>query len=82
MICIITEKNVYLTQFVQNSTLENHVFDLVLATNDELIETFNVGDLFSNSDHHEITFDIKFMADVSNKNSGNYAYQYVPMTNR
>ena len=56
-----------LTQFVQSPTREDHVLDLVLATKDELIENLRVGEVFSNSDHRGITFDINFIADEINK---------------
>ena len=56
-----------LTQFVLSPTRENHVLDLVLATKDELIENLHVGEVFSNSDHRGITFNIIFTADDSSK---------------
>ena len=49
-----------LTQFVHNPTRGNHILDLVLATKDELVESLTVGEVFSNSDHHTITFNINF----------------------
>ncbi len=51
---------------MQNPTRDNHALDFVLATNDELIENVNVGEEFSNSDHHAITFSINFTANESN----------------
>ena len=56
-----------LTQFVQNPTRGNHVLDLVLATNEELVEHLNVGAEFSNSDHRAITFAINFKPNEPNK---------------
>ncbi len=55
-----------LTQFVLNPTRDNHILDLVLATNEELIQNLNVGEEFSNSDHRPITFNINFMNNKSN----------------
>lgn len=49
-----------LIQFVKYPTRENHILDLVLATKDELVEDLIVGEKFSNSDHHSITFAINF----------------------
>ncbi len=49
-----------LTQFVLNPTRDNHILDLVLATNEELIQNLKVGEEFSNSDHRAITFIINF----------------------
>ena len=49
-----------LTQFVKYPTRENHILDFVFATKDELVQNLKVGDIFSNSDHHAITFDINF----------------------
>ncbi len=51
---------------MQNPTRDNHVLDLVLATNDELIENVNVGEEFSNSDDRAITFNINFEVNESN----------------
>ena len=56
-----------LTQFVKYPTRENHILDLVLATKDELVVDLNVGEKFSNSDHHAITFVINFSTNNLNQ---------------
>ena len=55
-----------LIQFVKRPTRNNHVLDLVFATNEELVENLEVGEEFCNSDHRAITFSINFKVKEAN----------------
>ena len=64
-----------LNEFVHSPPRGNNLFDLVLATSEDLVENQKVGDVFSNSDHRIITFSIKFNCckqNSSNKLVANY----------
>lgn len=49
-----------LTQLVHSPTRNNNILDLVLTTNEDLVENLIVNDEFSNSDHRAITFNLSF----------------------
>ena len=49
-----------LMQLTNKPTRESNILDLVLTTDNELIVNLEVEDVFSTSDHKQITFDIKF----------------------
>ena len=55
-----------LTQLVHFPTRGNNILDLVLTTNDDLVDNLTVDDEFSNSDHRAITFNLGFKSKKSN----------------
>ena len=55
-----------LTQLVHSPTRDNNILDLVLTTNDDLIENLIVNNEFSSSDHRAITFNLSFTSKKSN----------------
>ena len=48
-----------LHQHVNKPTRENSILDLILTTTENLVNTVNVGPIFSTSDHRIITFNVK-----------------------
>ena len=44
-------KKLYLSQYVKEPTLDNNILDIVLATDAELINACEVGEVLANSDH-------------------------------
>ena len=44
-------KKLYLSQFVTEPTLDNNTLDIILASDPDLIDTCEVGEILSNSDH-------------------------------
>ena len=57
-------KKLYLSQYVKEATLDNNILDLVLATDDELINKCEVGEVLANSDHKIIRCEINCEVDV------------------
>ena len=55
-----------LTQLVHLPTRGNNILDLVLTTNEDLIENLTVDNKISNSDHRAITFDLRLKNKVAN----------------
>ncbi len=51
-------KKLYLSQFVREPTLDNNVLDIVLASDAELINTCEVGEVLANSDHNIVRCEI------------------------
>ena len=57
-------KKLYLSQFVREPTLDNNILDIVLASDSDLINTCEVGEVLGNSDHKIIRCDINCEVDV------------------
>ena len=58
-----------LHQHVNKPTRGINVLDIILSTNDTLVDNVNIGPEFSTSDHRIITFDVKITADNINSSS-------------
>ncbi|MEJ1594515.1 hypothetical protein SMA75_25880, partial [Escherichia coli] len=57
-------KKLYLSQFVCEPTLDNNILDVILATDPDLINTCEVGEILANSDHKIIRCKINCEVDV------------------
>ncbi|MCP4268390.1 MAG: hypothetical protein GY777_22910, partial [Candidatus Brocadiaceae bacterium] len=53
-----------LYQLVNKPTRGENILDLILATDDNLVNNVEVGDEFSSSDHRIISFNLKFNSDL------------------
>merc|ERR1711980_27813 len=57
-------KKFYLSQFVSEPTLDNNILDIILASDPDLIDTCEVGEILSNSDHKIIRCKVNCEVDV------------------
>ncbi len=57
-------KKCYLSQYVSEPTLDNNILDVILASDPDLIDTCEVGEILSNSDHKIIRCKINCEVDV------------------
>lgn len=62
-----------LCQLVHSQTRGNNILDLVLSTNDDMVDNLVVDNEYSYSDHRIITFDLKF-----NKKEPNFSNEKIP----
>ena len=57
-------KKLYLSQFVSEPTLDNNILDIILASDPDLINACEVGEILSNSDHKIIRCKVNCEVDV------------------
>ena len=57
-------KKLYLSQFVSEPTLDNNILDIILASDTDLINACEVGEILSNSDHKIIRCKVNCEVDV------------------
>ena len=65
----------FLTQHVSEATRGCNILDLVITSDEQLVENVNVGENFGTSDHQIVTFDLKIMegrSNVQNQNKKNF----------
>ncbi|MCP4272758.1 MAG: hypothetical protein GY781_12470, partial [Gammaproteobacteria bacterium] len=62
-----------LYQLVNKPTRGENILDLILATDDNLVNNVEVGDEFSTSDHQIISFNLKF-----NRDLGQESHEKIP----
>ena len=65
----------FLTQHVTEATRGCNILDLVITSDDRLVENVNVGENFGTSDHQIVTFDLKVLEseiNTQNQNKKNY----------
>ena len=60
-----------MTQHVTVATKGCNILDLVITTDEQLVDNVNVGENFGTSDHQIVTFDLKVLESVSNKQNQN-----------
>ena len=57
-------KKLYLSQFVRKPTLDNNILDVILASDPDLINNCEVGEILANSDHKIIRCKINCEVDI------------------
>ena len=58
--------NNFLTQHILEPTRGKNILDLVITSDEHLVDTVNVGQNFGTSDHQIITFDLKLTGNMEN----------------
>ena len=57
----------FLTQHVLEPTREENVFNIVLSSQNELVDNVKIHEPLGNSDHNQIQFDINVKSESKNK---------------
>jgi hypothetical protein len=58
--------NNFLTQHITKPTRGNNILDLVITSDEQLVEKVIVGQNFGTSDHQTVTFDLKLIGKIEN----------------
>ena len=68
--CILLTQDCFITQHVLEPTRCGNVLDLILSSQNELVDNVKVHELLGSSDHNQIHFNIKVKTGNTYKNNG------------
>ena len=63
-----------LTQFVEQSTRDNNILDLVLSTSNKIISNIDILPPNGTSDHNVTVFDINLVNSINEYNSSDHTF--------